>query len=461
MFEKEKKKLAPIIEIWRRAGKQLHLVGGAVRDALLGKESHDLDLTTDALPEETKSLLARASFKVIPKGEAFGMIATILGDDEVEITTYRGDSYRPDSRKPEVVFTSSIEEDLVRRDFTVNAMAWDLLEDKLVDPFGGQRDLSVKLLRCPQMKGEDSMTAAMRSFGDDPLRMLRAARFLSKGLDFNPSVSISQAALQMADRIHVVSHERWGEEFDKLLVCEDPATGLDWLAGTGLLRQILPELEAGRGMTQNKKWHHKDVWQHTLLVVSGVPATPRLRWAALFHDVGKPVTYKITKTGIHFYRHEIEGAKLWWKIAERFKLPKKFAKEVQFLIRQHLRPMQVLNSRSDKAVRRLYFECQDAGEWAWDDLMDLSKSDCTSGKTGKRQEVIQAVEWLRERPKAVLNETVKPKLPTGLGSALCEKRGLKPGPWIRDDMAACMQAIEEGKLPTRPSIEECLVILGL
>jgi putative nucleotidyltransferase with HDIG domain len=211
---------------------------------------------------------------------------------------------------------------------------------------------------------------------------------------------------------------------------------------------------------QNPKWHHKDVWDHTMLVVSKVPATPLMRWAALFHDIGKPITYEVTETGVHFYRHELVGVKIWKKVAERLKLSNELRDEVAFLIRRHLQPTQVLKGGSDKAVRKLCLLCLEQGSWAWDALLDLNKADCTSGKTGKQSEVEQAVEWLRERPKTLFATFEKPKLPTGLGNVLMKARNKKPGPWIREEMNRLMRAMETGRLNTRPTIEECLALLG-
>ncbi|MGN6199987.1 CCA tRNA nucleotidyltransferase, partial [Humibacter sp.] len=294
------------------AGHELALVGGPVRDALLGRAVHDLDFTTDARPERTIEIVKPLADAWWDIGRKFGTVGARLGDDTVEITTYRADSYDGETRKPEVEFGDTLEGDLVRRDFTVNALALRVPQVVLVDPSNGVDDLLVRVLRTP--------ISPEVSFGDDPLRMLRAARFASQ-LGFSVSDDTVAAMREMADRIEIVSAERIRDELVKLLASDDPRPGLELLVETGLADRILPELPALR-LEIDEHHHHKDVYRHTLTVVDQAIGYERerhpgeapdlvLRLAALLHDIGKPATRRLEPGGVvSFHHHDVVGAKL-------------------------------------------------------------------------------------------------------------------------------------------------------
>ncbi len=259
-------RVTPVAETFREAGHRFYLVGGIVRDQLLGRggHEHDLDVTTDARPDEIRRLMARHADAVWDQGARFGTIAARSGDDVYEITTHRADAYSPDSRKPAVVFGDTVEDDLARRDFTVNAMAVEAFDRRLVDPFGGRRDLAEHRLRTPSGPGV--------SFSEDPLRMLRAARFIA-GYGLEPAPALVDAVHSMGDRLGIVSAERVRDEITKLLGLDRPGPGFDFLADTGLLARVVPELVD----VDRTRWRDR---------IAGVPAAPGPRWAALLAPLG-------------------------------------------------------------------------------------------------------------------------------------------------------------------------------
>ena len=292
-------------------GFRLALVGGPVRDALLGRLGNDLDFTTDARPEVTKKILQGWAENVWDTGIEFGTVAGKRGDTTVEVTTYRTESYDPDSRKPEVEYGDSIEGDLSRRDFTVNSMALELTTKtpEFIDPFNGLEDLAKRVLRTP--------AKAENSFSDDPLRMMRAARFASQ-LDFEIAPDVLQAIKDMAGRISIISAERIRDEFTKMLMSKNPRTGITILVETGLAEIVLPEIPKLR-LEIDEHHHHKDVYEHSITVLEqAISHEDRLggpnliiRLAALLHDIGKPKTRNlIPGGGVSFHHHEIVGARL-------------------------------------------------------------------------------------------------------------------------------------------------------
>src|SRR5215208_2958682 len=289
-------------------GHELYLVGGTVRDALLDRSSPDIDLTTDATPDQILAVVRarRWSDGVWLQGVRYGTVGVRKGDFRLEITTFRSDTYREDSRKPEVTFGRSIDEDLARRDFSVNAMAMKLPDGPFVDPHGGLADLAAKRLRTP--------SSPEVSFDDDPLRMLRAARFASQ-LELVPTPETLAAISGRRGRLQIVSRERIRDELSKLLLGRAPAKGL-WLAvNTGLANEFLPELPA-LALEQDPVHRHKDVLRHTIAVVERATALDAdepdltLRMAALLHDIGKPRTRKVDDEGVSFHLHEVVGAKM-------------------------------------------------------------------------------------------------------------------------------------------------------
>ncbi|MDX6354247.1 MAG: poly(A) polymerase, partial [Streptomyces sp.] len=316
------------------AGFQLALVGGSVRDTLLGRLGHDLDFTTDARPEQVLKILRPWADAVWEVGIAFGTVGGMKDGYQVEVTTYRSESYDRTSRKPDVAYGDNIEEDLVRRDFTVNAMAVSLPGNDFVDPYGGREDLAARVLRTPG--------TPEASFSDDPLRMLRAARFAAQ-LDFEVAPEVVAAMTEMADRIGIVSAERVRDELNKLILSDHPRKGLRLLVDTGLADRVLPELSALR-LERDEHFRHKDVYEHTLTVLEQAIDLETdgpdliLRLSALLHDIGKPKTRRFESDGrVSFHHHEMVGAKMTKTRMTQLKYPNDQIKDVSRLVELHLR----------------------------------------------------------------------------------------------------------------------------
>ncbi|HEV8065100.1 MAG TPA: HDIG domain-containing protein, partial [Acidimicrobiales bacterium] len=339
-------RLRPIIDItaplagrFVAAGKRVYLVGGTIRDSLAGRpgglpadESVDIDLTTDARPDEIEEIVRDGATTVWTQGKRFGTIGVLFGGRRIEITTHRAEAYDPDSRKPTVVFGDDLETDLSRRDFTVNAMALSLPKLEMFDPYDGLVDLAARRLRTP--------LSPEISFSDDPLRMLRAARFLAGyGLAADPD--LTAAVVKMAERLSIVSSERMRDELDKLMVLPEPGQGLWFLVETGLAAQFLPELPA-LALEQDPIHRHKDVLAHTIAVVEKTsagksPADKILRLAALFHDVGKPKTRAIGPEGVSFHHHDVVGARMTRARMQALSYPTAEIDAVCRLVELHLR----------------------------------------------------------------------------------------------------------------------------
>lgn len=378
-------------ERFRQAGFQLALVGGSVRDMLLDRVGHDLDFTTDARPEDILKLVKRWADAVWDVGIAFGTVGVRKDDLQIEITTYRSEAYDRNSRKPEVSYGDTIEEDLVRRDFTVNAMAVALPGDDFVDPHGGLADLAARVLRTPG--------TPERSFDDDPLRMLRAARFAAQ-LDFAVAPEVVAAMTAMADRISIVSAERIQAELNKLLLSPRPRTGLTLLVDTGLAARVLPELPALR-LELDEHHSHKDVYEHSLTVLEqaidletdGPDLT--LRLAALLHDIGKPRTRRFEPGGgVSFHHHEVVGAKQARKRLRELKYSNELVDDVSRLIELHLRFHGYGTGEwTDSAVRRYV---RDAGPLLTR-LHRLTRSDCTTRNRKKAAALARSYDGLEAR----------------------------------------------------------------
>ena len=341
-----------------------------MRDLLLGdvdldgEAEVDIDLTTDALPKDTKRLVSGWADAVWTQGERFGTIGCQKDGRRFEITTHRAEVYVPDSRKPDVVYSDAIEADLSRRDFTINAMALALPDPELIDPFGGAADLAAGVLRTPLSPQE--------SFSDDPLRMMRAARFIAKyGLD--PDPALVAAVDEMRDRLEIVSAERVRDELDKLLVVDDPAPGLWFLVDTRLVDEFLPELPAMR-LEQDPIHRHKDVLAHTIAVVAKTRPERIVRLAALLHDVGKPKTRSIGDGGVSFHHHEVVGARMARDRMRALKYSNDDVDVVSRLVYLHLRFHTYQMGWTDSAVRRFV---RDAGPQL-SDLIELTRCDCTT-----------------------------------------------------------------------------------
>ena len=416
-----------LAEAFAAAGFELALVGGPVRDAFLGRTVHDLDFTTSATPDQIEKLVKPLADAIWDVGRAFGTIAAQLGEHTVEITTYRADSYDGSSRKPDVVFGSSLVEDLFRRDFTMNAMALTLPEVKLVDPCNGLEDLLAGVLRTP--------IEPEISFQDDPLRMMRGARFTSQlGAVIHPDTMA--AVFTLAPRIADISAERVREEFTRLLATESPRQGLEVLVEPGSADTVLPELPALR-LESDEHAHHKDVYQHTLTVVEQAIEEEKrrfpdqapdvvLRVAALLHDIGKPATRRFEGGGVvTFYHHDVVGAKLAKKRLKALRFDNHTIDSVARLIELHLRFFGYSEQAwTDSAVRRYV---RDAGE-ELERLHILVRADVTTRNKRKADRLSFAYDDLEARI-AVLAEqeelqAIRPELD---GEAIMAILDLPPG----------------------------------
>lgn len=427
----------PLVERLADAGHRAYLVGGIVRDLLAGRPLADLDidLTTDARPEEIKASVGPVSEALWTQGERFGTIGTKVGGRVIEITTHRADVYLPESRKPEVTFADEIEADLSRRDFTVNAMALELPEPRLIDPFDGAADLVAKRLRTPLEPHE--------SFSDDPLRMLRAARFVA-GYELVPDDALVRAVAEMGDRLQIVSAERVRDELDKLLVVEDPSAGLWFLVDTGLAEEFLPELPALR-LEQDPIHHHKDVLAHSIAVVANTSPDRLLRLAALFHDVGKPKTRSFGPSGVMFHHHEVVGARMTRERMHALRYPSDDVDTVVALVRLHLRFHTYAMGWTDAAVRRFV---RDAGD-ELDRLIELTRCDCTTRNRRKAEELAARMDQLEARiAELAAQEELRAIRPDLDGRQVMDHLGLEPGPAVGEALAMLLEArLDEGPLP--------------
>ena len=414
-----------LAQAFKAAGFKLALVGGPVRDAILGRLGNDLDFTTNARPEETKKILSSWAEDVWDVGIDFGTIAGKRGDTTVEITTYRSDKYDLDSRKPEVQFGDEIEGDLSRRDFTVNAMALELTGDKpeFIDEFNGLADLSAKVLRTP--------VTAEQSFSDDPLRMMRAARFASQ-LNFEIAKPELVAMREMAERIKIISAERIRDEFIKLLMSNHPRKGITILVETGLAELVLPEIPKLQ-LEIDEHHHHKDVYEHSLTVLEQAIALESrlggknlvIRLAALLHDIGKPKTRAlIPGGGVSFHHHEIVGARLAKERLKKLRFSNEVIDEVELLISLHLRFHGYgAGEWTDSAVRRYV---RDAGDLLTH-LHVLTRADCTTRNQRKAERLAATYDQLEARiEKLAAEEELAAIRPDLDGAEVMQLLNLKP-----------------------------------
>ncbi|MER5332638.1 CCA tRNA nucleotidyltransferase [Micromonospora sp. NPDC002717] len=408
-----------------RAGHELHLVGGSVRDALLGRLGDDLDFCTDAHPDETLRIVRGWAESIWETGREFGTIGCQRDGLRLEITTFRAESYDQVTRNPVVEYGTDLAEDLRRRDFTINAMAVSLPEHRFTDPHGGLDDLAAKVIRTPGTPGE--------SFGDDPLRMLRAARFAAQ-LRFAVHPDVHAAMTLMAADLDRITAERIRDEFTKLLCGADPLSGLRLLVDTGLAERFLPEL-TGLKLTIDEHAQHKDVYEHTLTVVSNAVSYETdgpdfiLRMAALMHDVGKPATKAVGPDGrVSFHHHEVVGARLTKARMKALRYPKEITSKVTALVALHLRFYGYGRGEwTDSAVRRYV---ADAGDLL-PRLHKLTRSDCTTRNRRKAAQLAADYDALEERIARIAAEEdlarVRPDLD---GNAIMELLGVPPGPVV-------------------------------
>jgi poly(A) polymerase len=407
------------------AGRELALVGGPVRDAFLDREVSDLDFATNAMPDEISAIVAPISEARWDVGREFGTIAARIAGRQVEITTYRADSYDSASRKPAVAFGNSLEDDLGRRDFTINSMALRLPERALVDPWGGLDDLLARTITTP---GPPEV-----SFGDDPLRMLRAARFTSQ-LGFTVAKPTVQAMRDLAQRLEIVSVERIGDELSKLLRTDDPVPGIRLLVETGIAQLVLPEIPALK-LEIDEHAHHKDVYEHSLTVLGQAIQLERsrghepdlvLRLAALLHDIGKPATRKIEAGGVvTFHHHDTVGSKLAARRLKALRFDNDTVAAVSRLIELHLRFFGYTDGAwTDSAVRRYV---RDAGELL-ERLHILTRADVTTRNRKKADRLSFAYDDLEERIAQIAEaEGIAAVRPDLDGEQIMAILGLKPG----------------------------------
>jgi len=484
--------LSRLGEAFGEAGHELYLVGGVVRWALLGapdtdtaNEAHskktnrrDADAATDAYPARIKALLRPHAQNLWTVGERFGTIGAKVGEYEVQITTYRTDRYTQGSRHPEVRFGDSLREDLARRDFTINAVAAAALTGEVVDPFEGRKDLERGVIRA--------VGDPLERMRDDPLRMLRAVRFettLSRPeKPFAMTPDLEEAIRDNAGWLQSISTERIREEFEKILVSENVASGLRTLVRLGLMPYVVPEFMETVDVEQEAEFHHKDVFEHTLIVVSSVEADPILRKAAFFHDIGKPRTLvyehcctycgaksiqKSAEEGeceicggrtiakkIHFYGHENVGAAIARRAMQRLAYPKDDIDAVAHLVANHMRPYGYAASKdpwSDAAVRRFirdtYLARGDRELANVDMLLRLARADITGSAPRRRRIAEESWRSLKSKVDEVRAEDTVEKLESPLsGNDLMEQFGLGPGRWIKGLKDYLQNEVVEGRL---------------
>ncbi len=419
--------VSEVAQAFASAGFELAVVGGPVRDALLGRTTHDLDFTTNASPEEILRIVTPISTAQWDIGRAFGTIGARVKGEQVEITTYRADSYDGVTRKPTVEFGDTIDGDLVRRDFTVNAMALRVPQVKLIDPTGGVEDLIAGVLRTP--------ADPRISFGDDPLRMLRGARFGAQ-LGFGIEERTLAAIAELRSTLSIVSPERIQSELVRLLQTDDPVRGIRVLVDTGLIEEFLPEVSALR-LEVDEHHHHKDVYEHSLTVLSqaidlehsrhpgAAPDVP-LRIAALLHDIGKPRTRKLEPGGaVTFHHHDVVGSRMARKRLKELRFDSDTIDAVSTLIELHLRFFGYAEGAwTDSAVRRYV---RDAGALL-ERLHILTRADVTTRNKRKAARLAAAYDDIEERIAALREQeqldAIRPELD---GNRIQEILGIGPG----------------------------------
>ena len=441
---------------FKAAGFKLALVGGPVRDAILGRLGNDLDFTTDAHPKDCEKILNKWADSVWDIGAAFGTVAGKKGDITVEITTYRSESYNLDSRKPNVEFGKTIEADLSRRDFTINAMALELTteEPTFIDLYNGVSDLQNKLIKTPG-KPEDS-------FSDDPLRMMRAARFMSQ-LNFEIDPVVVSAIKSMAGRLEIISAERIRDEFIKIMMSDNPRLGITLLVESGLAEIFLPEIPKLK-LEIDEHHHHKDVYEHSLTVLEQAIALEArvggpnltLRLAALLHDIGKPKTKElIAGGGVSFHHHEVVGARMGKERMKKLRFDNHIIKDVAQLIFLHLRFHGYGNGEwTDSAVRRYV---RDSGELLTH-LHLLTRADCTTRNQKKAEGLAKTYDQLEARIALLMEQEELNKIRPDLsGEQIMEILSIKPSPAVGKAYDFLLELrLEHGPLGEEKAKEELL-----
>jgi poly(A) polymerase len=404
-----------------RQDRHLYVVGGYLRDLLLDLpvDAKDVDLATDAPPDQTLAIVRHLGWPTYDVGKRFGTIGVRLGEGVIEITTFRTDIYRGDDRHPEVTFGDNVLEDLVRRDLTINSMAVSLSDGPLLDPAGGLEDLRRHRIR---ITGDPA-----QRFAEDPLRLMRVVRFAAQ-LGFHLDDGTEAAVRRTAGSLALVSHERVRDELDKIMLSPRVAFGLRLLVELDLMAQIAPPIDAMKRFTDEGKQRFKNLLTHTLRVVENTPPNRVLRLAALLHDVGKPRTLSVTNGQVHFFEHERVGAAIARDLLTNLRYDTATTKEVLALIQFHMRPASDTDTWTDSAVRRFVRE---VGEERIENLFALARADVTSSNPRKVSGHLLRLERLIERSHQAIDEmhAVKPESPLD-GSAIMALTGLKPGPAI-------------------------------
>ena len=438
---KENTFLEDIATFYKNAGFQLYLVGGAVRDGILDIPTEDFDFTTDATADESLMLFKNNGYQTTEIGKAFGTIEALYENFSLHVTTFREDSYKDTSRKPEISGSNNLENDLKRRDFTINAIAYDLLENKLIDPYSGLKDLSQGVITTPD--------SADISFSDDPLRMLRACRFVSSH-GFSPDSDTFEAIKKNIDRIEIVSNERIRDELNKLLIGDNPSLGIRAFVESGLSLKIMPELDKLK-IEVDPKHHHKDVYEHTLIVVERVSPNIVSRLGALLHDIGKPKTKGIENGKVHFRHHEVVGARIANQILKRLKFSKKEIQDICLLVENHLRPHTFKMGWTDSAVRRYIV---DSGEML-DELNELVRADITTKNKNKYEEINKYLDEMEDRIAEVKEKEELSNLrPPISGDDIMGLFDLKPGPKVGKIMKALYeQRLNDGEVTKQEAIK--------
>jgi poly(A) polymerase len=418
----------------RDAGYQCYMVGGSVRDAFLDRPLVDIDVATDARPDAIEAIVGPWADHLWLQGKRFGTVGCSKDGEAFEVTTFRADVYRTESRKPEVEYANDIQADLSRRDFTINAIALALDDPVLVDPYDGLADLGAKRLRTPM--------SPQISFEDDPLRMLRAARFVAT-LGVKPAPEIVAAMAEMRERLDIVSSERIRDELSKLLVADDPSDGLWLISRTRLSDEFLPELNAMQ-LEQDPIHRHKDVLAHTIAVVAKTSPELVVRLAAVLHDVGKPKTRGFAPGGVTFHHHEVVGARMARERLIALRYPNDVVDAVTKLVELHLRFHTYRMGWTDSAVRRYV---RDAGELL-PQLNELTRCDCTTRNPKKAAALARRMDELEERiaQLAAQEELAKIKPPLD-GRQIMEFLNVAPGPVVGEARAFLLDLrLDEGPM---------------
>ncbi|MCL4543996.1 MAG: CCA tRNA nucleotidyltransferase [Chloroflexi bacterium] len=432
--------LRRLAQIFTMEGHQLYLVGGTIRDMLRGIPTEelltkDIDLATDADPDRVALILRRTGWPVFEVGKRYGTVGTQVSPTTFEITTFRSDVYRTGNRHPEVTFSNSIEEDIARRDFTINSMAVSLIGGPLLDPTGGLEDLRHRIIRVTGLPAE--------RFRDDPLRLMRAARFAAQ-LGFEIAPGTKQAIRRAAAQLKTISRERMRDELIKILISPNPGYGLQLLVNLHLMQTVAPPVDVLKDYQDETKQGFKNLLVHTLRVVQGTPSKLVVRLAALLHDVGKPQTFSNTNGQVHFFDHERVGANIARQLLASLRFDAVTIRETVYLVELHMRPAADTDTWTDSAIRRFVRE---VGEERLQDLFALARADITSQNPHRVAGHLSRLQRLIERCERTIAEmhTAHPESPLD-GSLIMQLTGLTPGPIIGEIKAHLLNEVLDGRL---------------